>query len=272
MLHPLAHWPLAFAAAGVVVLAARSRRSLSVDGMVAALVMGTVLVGAAGWWAGLLLVAFFASSSALSHAGRRAPDQEQPRGSERDAVQVMANGGVALAAAILFGITGAASWVAVLAGSLAAANADTWSTEIGRGSRTPPRLVTTGRRVPAGTSGAVSGRGLAGAAGGGALVGLLALAGWRWSLLPGDIAPLAGGLGVALGGFAGSVIDSLLGATVQERRWCPACEKETEQHIHRCGTPTVHHAGLPWMDNDRVNALCAVSGGAVAWIVTLLFQ
>ncbi len=272
MPHPLAHWTLAFAAAGVVVLAARRRRSLSVDGMATALVLGTVLVGTAGWWAGLLLVAFFVSSSGLSHAGRRETAQEQDRGEERDAVQVLANGGIALIAAILYGLTGAASWIAVLAGSIAAANADTWSTEIGRGSRTPPRLITTGRRVPAGTSGAVSARGLGGALAGGALIGLLAAIGWRWSLLPGNIGWLAGGLGITLGGFAGSLVDSVLGATVQERRWCPACEKETEQRVHRCGTPTVHRAGLAWMNNDTVNALCAATGAGIALIVAWLLQ
>lgn len=272
MPQPLLHWPLAMLAAGAVVVVARSRRSLSLDGAAAAMLMGTVLVGVAGWWAGLLLVTFFASSSALSHAGRRELTLEQARGSERDAMQVMANGGLALAGAILHGLTGAAGWIVVLAGSLAAANADTWSTEIGRGSRTPPRLITNGHHVPAGTSGAVSARGLAGAAAGGALIGLFAAAGWRWSLLPGDIGWFAGGVGVTVGGVTGSLVDSLLGATVQERRWCPTCEKETEQPIHRCGTRTTHRTGLPWMDNDAVNALCAVSGAAVAWIVASLLQ
>lgn len=272
MPHPLAHWSLAFAAAGVVVLAARSRRSLSLGGMATALVLGTVLVGMAGWWAGLLLVAFFVSSSALSHIGRREEVQEQDRGEERDTVQVFANGGIALVAAVLYGISGAAGWIAVLGGSIAAANADTWSTEIGRGSRTAPRLITTGRHVTAGTSGAVSARGLGGALAGGALIGILAATGWRWSLLPGDIGWFAGGLGVTVGGFAGSLVDSVLGATVQERRWCPACEKETEQRVHRCGTPTVHRTGLAWMNNDTVNALCAATGAGVALIVAWLLQ
>lgn len=266
------HWSLAFAAAGVVVLAARSRRALSIDGMAAALTLGTVLVGTAGWWAGLLLVSFFVSSSVLSSASCRETAPEQDRGPERDAVQVLANGGIALAAAVFYAVTGAATWIAVLSGSIAAANADTWSTEIGHSSRTLPRLITTGRRVPAGTSGAVSGRGLGGALAGGALIAVLAAVGWNWSLLPGDLDWVLGGFAVTLGGFTGSLVDSLLGATVQERRWCPACAKETEQRVHRCGTRTVHHTGLAWMTNDTVNALCAASGAFVVLIVARLLQ
>lgn len=262
----LTRWILAALAAVVVVILARRRRSLSSSGGFAALVMGTVLVGTTGWWAGLLLVTFFLSSSILSRAGANRSTIAQARGAERDAVQVLANGGGALASAILYATTGSTTWVTVLAGSLAAVNADTWSTEIGRTSRTLPRLVTTGRQVPAGTSGAVSPRGLAGALAGGALVAVLAATGWATGHLPGNV-PIGDALmGLTAGGFAGSLMDSLLGATVQDGRWCDTCKKETEQAVHRCGTPTRSIRGIAWIDNDVVNVSCAVTGGCVAWL------
>jgi uncharacterized protein (TIGR00297 family) len=213
------------------------------------------------------LVAFFISSSILSHTGKGASAILQARGAERDAVQVLANGGVALGAAVLHGFTGAAGWIVVLAGSIAAANADTWSTEIGRTSRSLPRLITTGRQVPAGTSGAVSKRGLAGALGGAATIALLAAAGWIWDLLPGGVAPVPVLIGLTVGGFAGSALDSLLGATLQDQRWCDTCGKATEQRIHRCGSSTRSVRGISWIDNDVVNVTCAVTGGLVGWIV-----
>ena len=43
-----------------------------------------------------------------------------------------------------------------------------------------------------------------------------------------------------------------------------ACERETEQVVHRCGTRTVEAGGWPWLTNDRVNLLCSLVGAAVA--------
>ena len=50
------------------------RRSLSASGVVGAVVTGTTLFGVGGWDWGLLLLAFFISSSLLSHyrAGEKA--------------------------------------------------------------------------------------------------------------------------------------------------------------------------------------------------------
>lgn len=267
----LVHWLLAFVAATLIALAARSRRSLSASGMIAAIVTGTILVGTAGWWAGLLLVLFFASSSVLSHIDAKRSSIAQARGSERDAVQVLANGGVALAAAMILILSGQDEWSLVLAGAIAAANADTWSTEIGRTSRSLPRLLTTGRRVSAGTSGAVSLRGLAGALGGGALIAGPAALGWWAGWLPGSFPPLAGLVGITVAGVAGSLWDSLMGATVQDQRWCDTCQKITEQRVHRCGTPTRNVRGFEVITNDIVNVTCTLVGGGVGWLATTPF-
>jgi len=238
--------------------------------MLAAIALGTILVGAAGWWAGLLIVAFFASSSVLSRGGKPA-SIDQARGAERDMVQVLANGGIPLLAAMLYGFTGHDGWMVPLAGSLAAVTADTWSTEIGRRSRSLPRLITTGKTVPAGTSGAVSGRGLLGAVGGAALIGALAWIGWQTGWMPGTSSARVGALAVTAGGIAGSLVDSLLGATVQDQRWCDACGKLTEARIHRCGTVTRPIRGLRQVNNDVVNLSCAASGAIVGWLLVQAF-
>jgi uncharacterized protein (TIGR00297 family) len=266
----LMHWPLGFLAALVVAGTARKRRSLSVDGTVAAIALGTVLVGAAGWWAGTLIVAFFASSSVLSHA-RKANDIDQARGAERDAVQVLANGGVPLLAVVLFAITGHGTWMTLLAGSIAAVNADTWSTEIGRTSRSLPRLITSGKTVPAGTSGAVSRRGLLAALGGAALIGALAWVGWRTGWFPGADFTTIGMVSVIAGGVAGSLVDSLLGATIQDQRWCDVCGKRSEARVHRCGTLTRPIRGIRQVNNDVVNLSCGATGAIVAWLLVQAF-
>ena len=69
---------------------------------------------------------------------------------------------------------------------------------------------------------------------------------------------------IVAGGLAGAVLDSILGATVQMRRWCEQCARETERALHDCGAATRQARGLEWMDNDLVNFLSNTAGGLVA--------
>jgi uncharacterized membrane protein len=69
------------------------------------------------------------------------------------------------------------------------------------------------------------------------------------------------------GGFAGALADSLLGATIQSKRWCEKCGSSTEREIHICGTPTIHSGGLKWLNNDGVNFISTIIGGLVALAV-----
>ena len=240
-----------------IAIVARRARSLSVSGAVAAVVVGTLAV-AAGWDWGVLLITYFASSSALSRHGRIEKERRTAaivaKGGERDAVQVGANGLLFALAALVFLANADARWLALGAGSLAASAADSWATEIGTLYGGSPRSILTWRAVPPGTSGGVSTIGTLAAVGGALFVAIVAaLIGWR------SIATAA-----FVGGVAGAVIDSLLGATLQRRRWCPNCQRETERTTHDCGTPTAPRGGLAWLDNDMVNLLSNAAGGLVA--------
>ena len=260
----LARLVLGAIAAIAVSVAAWRARALTADGLLAASLVGTAIVGAGGWWAGLLLIAFFTTSSVLSRTGADRARVPAARGSRRDAVQVAANGGVAGACA-LFSLFGPASWwLLALSGSIAAATADTWSSEIGRRAPVEPRLITTGRPVPAGTSGAISRPGTVAALLGGTLIGALTALGVArdWTAITSPAGSTLFAVGVA--GITGSLMDSLLGATVQEQRWCPHCDVATERVVHRCGTSTCHHRGLRWVTNDTVNLACVLAGAAVA--------
>ena len=148
------------------------------------------------------------------------------------------------------------------AGALAAANADTWATELGVLSQTRPRLVTTGRPVEAGTNGAVSPLGTGAALAGAGFIGLLAAA---FSLFQTTLTPaLVLFLAASLGGFCGALVDSLLGATIQQIYYCDYCRQETEQRTHRCGRLARSVRGWPWLDNDGVNFLSAGVGALIA--------
>ena len=194
-------------------------RWLTPRGAAAALAVGLATVWGFGWRGVVLLLAFFVSGSLLT-AAAKGGEGAAKGGEGRNARQVIANGGVAALAAL------AGSWV-WFAGALAAANADTWATEIGSHSPKSPRLITTGTRVPAGTDGGVTLLGTAaGIAGAGLIAGLSYLLGQR-------SAP-----SIAAAGVIAMLVDSLLGASVQGR--------------------------VRWVDNNAVNLAATLTGGLCA--------
>ena len=252
------------ASAAIGALAYR-RGSLSRGGVAGATLTGTTIFAGGGIVPAALLVTFFVSSSALSHwrKGQKTDVTvvEADKGARRDLVQTLANGGAATLLVLMGRAYPASPWLPALVGALATTNADTWATEIGLLHRRAPRLITTGRPVPPGTSGGISPLGTGAAVAGAALIGGIAAVGQRlygarmgWLLALGLIA-----------GLGGSFADSLLGATVQARYRCPRCGVATERAIHRCGTPTVLIGGLRALDNDAVNLLATVVGAAIGW-------
>ncbi len=263
-------WRLAWGAVLSLTIAglARRWRALSRDGFWGALLTGTLTLGFGGWAWGVALVAFFLTSTALTRWHREskaALARFGAKGGERDLGQVLANGGVAALLAVLSALLSQRLVAVAFAGSLAAATADTWATEVGVLSRTPPRRIVDGRVVPPGTSGGVTPMGwLAGAA------GALFLPAFFFLLARGEAAlaglpalPVRDALPAALGGVVGMTVDSLLGATLQGCYRCPACGEMTERRVH-CGRPALRQRGWAWLDNDGVNLAATITGALVA--------
>lgn len=256
----------------LIAFLAYRRDSLSQSGAVGALVVGTLIFGLGGRVWGVLLAVFFISSSLLSHFKERekaAVAEKFEKGHRRDMGQVLANGGLgALIAALSVVVPASAipagTWFFLFLGVMATVTADTWATELGTLSKGAPRLITNGRAVEVGTSGGVSPLGTGVSFAGGLLIGLTAgLLAPVAGLLPWSAALPLAFIG-ALSGAAGSLIDSLLGATVQQIYYCDTCQKETERNLHRCGTTTRPLRGWAWMHNDMVNLISSLGGGLVA--------
>jgi uncharacterized protein (TIGR00297 family) len=247
--------------AGIFAFLARQVGALSTSGALAGTVVGAIAL-AAGWSWGILLVAHFISASALSKLGEKRKAKRIgaviEKGDRRDAKQVLANGGVYALAAIAYMLTRTHAWYAIGIGALANSAADTWATEIGTLAGRNPRSIVSGEPVPAGTSGGVSRMGTIASFGGALFIAAGAsIARWPVSFTA-----------VVLGGLAGAMADSLLGATLQTRRWCDVCAKPTERPVHSCGNRTRRTGGLRGFDNDAVNAVSSGIGALVALLLS----
>src|SRR5690349_8426815 len=161
---------------------------------------------------------------------------------------------------MLAGLLG--SWAGA-AGAIAAAAADTWATEIGAFSPFPPRLITSGQRVTRGTSGGITVLGTLGGVAGAATIA--ALAAW---LRPQGSAPAV--TLIAGAGAAGMLADSVLGATLQGKYECPACDARFERGDTVCHEPVRLSRGWRWLDNDAVNLAATLVGAGVCAVVPYL--
>ena len=265
----------AYILAALVAYAGYRAKALSPSGAIAACVVGGTIFGFGGLAWATVLIAFFVSSSLLSlfkasDSRKMEASQAFEKGGRRDAPQVLANGGVAaVLAAVSFLLGGVApSYLfAAFVGALAAATADTWATELGVLSKTRPRLLTTWKIVDAGTSGAVTLTGIGAAFTGAVFLGIVSAVS---ALCQVEITHSAQALVLAAlaGGMGGSMLDSLLGATVQASYTCPHCEKATESRSHHCGTTAHLTKGISVVTNDMVNFAATLMGailGALAY-------
>jgi uncharacterized protein (TIGR00297 family) len=259
-------------AAGLVLNAAASilalwRGSVDPGGAVVGVALGTVIfaVGSPFFW--LILMAFFVSSTALGWvrpAQKEALKAIHQKGNRRDLFQVLANGGMGTLMAILFGVTRDPAWALGFAVSFASSNADTWAGELGVLSRKDPVSLLRLRPVPRGVSGGVSAAGSAASLAGAAFIALIfASENLSLSLLTGGFLRVAAFVTAA--GFLGSLLDSLLGGTLQAQyepaqgsttRARPALV--TERAFSDEGMPNRLTRGLALVNNDVVNfASCA---------------
>jgi uncharacterized protein (TIGR00297 family) len=198
---------LLFAALG------RAVRGVTTPGAIAGAAVCFALLWAAGLGAFVALLTVFLLTWVATRIGY---SRKQHLGTAeartgRDAVQVLANLGMAAGCAVLYAIFRPDPRLLIaMAAALAEAAADTVSSEIGQALGGTPRLITTWRKVAPGTDGAITVAGtLAGTAAAVAVASVCVLTHiFEWKLLV-----VCAGAGVA-----GMIFDSLLGATLERRQ------------------------------------------------------
>jgi len=212
----LSHWLLALALNALLIALAQRAPLLTPAGWVHAGILGTLLWGSLGWRGWLAVVAYLALGSLVTRLGLRdkqARGLAEARGGRRGPENVW---GSALVGALLALLVCRAPtlWVPPLllafAASFSAKLGDTFGSEIGKRWGRHTVLITTLRPVPPGTEGAVSLEGTAASLAGALLMGLVMLA---LGLLSG---PAAWAL-VAVVGLVATLLESLVGATLQRR-------------------------------------------------------
>lgn len=246
-------------------------RFLNKGGSVALFLLGTLVFGVGRWTFSAPILAFFVLSSVLSKLGKNRKLKLVnvfEKSSQRDAAQVLANGGIAGLMLVLWYYTKSDTFYVLYIASLASVTADTWATEIGVMAKGQPRSILNFKPVPMGTSGGVSWLGTTGA-----LLGSAVLVGVGFLSSP-HSSPRAVGISEAaiilIAGLVASMVDSVLGATVQAQFKCTVCGKITEKKLHCQNTQTHFAHGWRWINNDVVNGVCAASGVLFAWLILLL--
>lgn len=276
-------WRLAggLALSTLIAAVAYALKTLNEGGTLGAVVTGTCIFAFGGWTWGLLLIAFFITSSLLSRyraRDKRSLEAEKfDKGSKRDMAQALANGGVGALLALAHLLWPYPWLLAAFVAAMATVNADTWATELGVLSKRPPHLITSSKPVAVGTSGGITALGTGASAAGALLIGAIAALLLGGRALLGQAAEISAIQTIALlavallGGVAGALFDSLLGATLQVIYYSPTRQKETEKQIDPDGTPNQYQRGLRWLNNDVVNLLSSLFGAAVGATVFLLF-
>ena len=186
-------------------------KTVSRSGALAGFCVGLLIYAGGGAGAWILLFVTFLAASITSRLGlerKMVLGIAEERGGRRGAGNAIANCGVAAAAAIAVATTpyGASALLAVVA-ALAAGGSDTVASEIGKAWGRSTFLITSFRRVTAGTPGAMSLEGTA--------AGMIAAFGLAAVGVAAALIPASAIITVVVAATAGAVVESALGATLE---------------------------------------------------------
>jgi len=234
------------------------KHSVSLSGAIAMMVIIVVLVFIDEWQLIVAMGAMFISSSLLTRWRKDVKSRATDRIIEhhpRTAKQAFANLGVAFLLALTSFLFKMPEWMLMAFGAVAAANADTWASEIGMLSRSQPRYILSRRQVQPGLSGGVTALGVFAA-----LLGAAFIAGIDFLFTQN----MKSGALVLCAGFIGSLVDSVLGELMQVKY------ESKSGFVSELESQDATITGVRWMDNDFVNLVCSASGAICVYLSQLL--
>ena len=258
----LTPWPMVIVVLTVTVIAigAYLARALTAGGALCAFVMGVTVFWTTRAEGFLLFMLFFLSCNVVGKISKRLrkgkTEIAEKKGHRRDVMQVVANGLMTTIAALLWFFTSKTVALIMFGAAVAEATSDTFAGEVGRLSKSGPVSIRNFRPVPVGMSGGVTFLGMVGAFLSSAMIAFC------WSIWFQGVSVYAAVL-VCLMGFAGAVMDSYLGASVQAHYVDPDTGMLTEND-EKDGRKLELAQGIRWVDNDMVNLMSNVFSSVFA--------
>ena len=231
-------------------------KALTLDGFFGGLVMGFIITLIGSYYYLMPLAIFFILSSLLSKILRNASFY-RTKGSERDIVQVYANGGIALFICIIDHFHNEPLFLYLFFSSVSAAMGDTWATEFGKLSKHKPLSIISLRSIDHGLSGGITRIGTLGSLMGSCIIGFTV-----WCIMP---IPSKITYGIILSGFLAALFDSILGATIQGKY-----EDQNGMIIENKETNAILISGYSWINNDTVNLLNTIIAPIFMYIYFLV--
>jgi uncharacterized protein (TIGR00297 family) len=249
----------------VIAYLAYLKKSLTLDGLLTATILGSIIYafGTIVVWASLIL--FFISSSLITKIHEK-KDKQKSNG--RNYIQVFANSFIATLFSILFYTTKNQVFLIAAVISIASSNSDTWASEIGILSKGKTYSIVTFKVVEKGLSGAISSLGTFASFFGSLFIGLVFLIAYglyyEFSTML-----LWYTIVVSLGGFVGCLVDSYLGALVQAKYKGVKSGRITEKPFLE-GEKVVLASGFAFITNDLVNFLSGLASTAVSMLILVI--
>jgi uncharacterized protein (TIGR00297 family) len=219
---------------------------LTLDGMFAAIVIGTFVFGLGGWGATAIVLLFFITSAIISGQWQH-KYVDLPTNARRDGLQVWANGFWLICCLVLAVIFDTNIFLIGAMAVVATATADTWATELGSTAPDATYLITSFKKVSPGTDGGVSLKGTTTAIVASALIAAATI--YVFSL---DFFVF---INIFMAGFLGCLVDSYLGAIFQRNNssvMIPVLELSIS------------------IDNNLVNGIATGAGALLAITLSLL--